>query len=108
MNGSEQVVDKSGRELAALADECRREAGSDMTLAVDLMIERVQRDEPLYRLLHDPLTRNACFDWLKRSYADVRQDGGPLPRLSPDDREARVRARAEATRLSMEALRTRR
>ncbi len=108
MNGSEQLVDGSGVELAALADECRREAGSDITAAVDLMIERVQRDEPLYRRLHDPLTRNACFDWLKRSYADAQQEGGPLPRLSPVDREARARARAEAIRQAAEGLRTRR
>lgn len=112
MNGSDQVAeqaaDGSGTELATLADACRREAGSDIALAVDLMIERVRRDEPLYRRLHDPLTRNACFDWLKRSYADAQQDGGPLPRSSPADQEARARARAEATRQAMETLRTRR
>ncbi len=108
MNGSEQMVDGSGTELAALADECRREAGSDIAVAVDLMIERVQRDEPLYRRLHDPLTRNACFDWLKRSYADAQQEGGPLPRVSPADEEAGARARAEATRQAMAAFITRR
>jgi len=108
MNGSEQVADTLDTGLAALADECRREAGTDIVRAVELMIERVQRDEPLYRRLHDPLTRNACFDWLRRSYAEAQQNGGPLPRASAADAEARARARAEATRQSMEGLRPRR
>ena len=108
MNDSAQMTDTSDTELTALANECRREAGSDIVLAVDLMTERLRGNEPLYRRLHDPLTRNVCLDWLKRSYADAQECGGPVPRSSPVDREARVRARAEATRLSMEALRPRR
>lgn len=108
MNDSELVANESDGELVALADECRREAGSDIVLAVELMMQRVQESEPLYRRLHDPLTRNACFDWLRRSFADAQQSGGPLPRSSPVDKEARARARAEATRVAMEELRTRR
>jgi hypothetical protein len=108
MNDSAQMTDASDTELTTLANDCRREAGSDIVLAADLMIERLQRNEPLYRRLHDPLTRNACLDWLKRSYSDAQESGGPVPRAAPVDREARVRARAEATRLSMEALRPRR
>jgi len=107
MNGSEQTADGSDTELAALADECRREAGSDIVLAVDLMIERVQGNEPLHRRLVDPLTRNACVDWLKRSYADA-QECGPLPCLSAAELKARGRARAEVTRQLTETLRTRR
>lgn len=105
---SEQATAPSDTELTALANECRREAGSDIVLAADLMTERLQRNEPLYHRLHDPLTRNACLDWLKRSYTDAQESGGPVPRLAPVDKEARARARAEATRLSMEALRPRR
>ena len=108
MNGSEQVADGSNTELAALANECRQEAGSDIVRAVDLMIERVQRNEPLHRRLLEPLTRDACFDWLKRSYADAQQYAVPPIRLSPAELEARVRARAEATRQFTEELRTRR
>jgi hypothetical protein len=108
MNCIEQVADRSDTELAALADECRRDAGSDIAHAVDLMIERVRHSEPLYHRLHDPLTRTACFDWLRRSYDGAQQSGGPLPLQSPADQDARARARAEATRLAMEALRPRR
>jgi hypothetical protein len=108
MNDSEQVADRPDSDLAALADECRREAGSDIARAADLMIARVQHNEPLYRRLHDPLTRNACLDWLKRSYAGSQESEGPLPRVPAVDQEARARARAEATRQAMEAVRTRR
>ncbi|HLH92536.1 MAG TPA: hypothetical protein VKX28_29255 [Xanthobacteraceae bacterium] len=108
MNGSEQLTDGSDTELAALANECRREAGSDIVRAVDLMIERVQRNEPLHRRLLDPLTREACRDWLNRSYADAQQNRAPLQRVSPAEVEARIRARAEVTRQFTEALRTRR
>ena len=108
MNGSEQVVDESDTELAALANECRQEAGGDIVRAVDLMIERVQRNEPLHRRLVDPLTRDACVDWLNRSYADAQQHARPLVRMSPAELEARARARAEATREYTESYRTRR
>ena len=108
MNSSGQVADGSDTELAALANECRQEAGSDIVRAVDLMIERVQRNESLHRRLLDPLTRDACFDWLKRSYADAQQYAAPLMRLSPAELEARVRARTEATREYTESYRTRR
>src|ERR1700751_1584060 len=107
MDSIEQVADRPDTELAALADECRRDAGADMAQAVDLMIERVRQNEPLYHRLHDPLTRNACFDWMKRSYDGAQQSGGPVPRQSPADQDARARARAEATRVLMEALRPR-
>ena len=108
MNGSGQVTDGSDSELAALANECRQEAGSDIVRAVDLMIERVQRNEPLHRRLLDPLTRDACVDWLNRSYADAQQSRTALQRVSPAEVEARIRARAEVTRQFTEALRTRR
>jgi len=108
MDDSRQVTDASDTELTAVAAECRREAGNDIVRAVDLMIERVRGNEPLYHRLHDPLTRNVCFDWLRRSYADAEECGGPLPRLSVADTNTRARARAEATRQAMEALRTRR
>jgi len=107
MDRNEQVVDTSDTGLAALADGCLREADSDIMLAVDLMIERVQRNDSLYRRLHAPLTRGACLDWLKRSYADAQQRDAPVRRLSSAE-EARIRARAEAMREAMEALRTRR
>ena len=96
MNGSEQVADGSDTELAALANECRQEAGSDIVRAVDLMMERVQRNEPLHRRLVDPLTRDACVDWLNRSYADAQQSRAALQRVSAAEVEARIRARAAA------------
>jgi hypothetical protein len=94
-------------DLAAVADECRKAAGDDIGRAADIMAERVKSDDPLFRLLHDPLTRNACYDWLKKSFEIAEQPSGPAPMLSPAEHAARAKARAEATRQTLDGLKIR-
>ncbi len=93
--------------IADIADECRKQAGDDIARAADIMIERIRHDEPLYRMLHDPLTRSACYDWLSKSYQPAGQINSPLPVLSAAEQAARSEARAEATRKSLIGLKSR-
>jgi hypothetical protein len=108
MTDIKQAIEKGLIDLAAVADECRKEAGDDIGRATDIMAERVKGDDPLYRLLHDPLTRNACYDWLKKSFEGAQQSPGPAPVISAAQEAARARARAEATRMALDGLRARR
>jgi hypothetical protein len=97
-----QINDETNLDLAAIADECRQQAGDDIWRATDMMIERIKSDDPLYRQLHDPLTRGACYDWMKKAFAFAEQPSGPLPVVSAAEQAARSKARAEATRLTLE------
>ena len=108
MTDIQQAIEKGHQDLAAIADECRKQAGDDIGRAADIMTERVKSDDPLYRLLHDPLTRNACYDWLKKSFETAQQPVGPSPMISASQQAARAKARAEATRHALEGLKAQR
>ena len=100
-------AEKTDMDLAAVADECRKEAGDDIGRAADIMTERVKKSDPLYRQLHDPLTRNACYDLLKKSFDLAEQPSGPSPVSSAAEQAARAKARAEATGRAMAGLKLR-
>jgi len=107
MSDFDEAIDKENLDLAAIADECRKEAGDDIGRAADIMTERVKKSDPLYRLLHDPLTRNACYDWLRKSFELAEQPSGPTPVQSAAEQAARAKARAEATGRAMASLKLR-
>src|SRR5215472_1334854 len=46
MSDFDEAIDKENLDLAAIADECRKEAGDDIGRAADIMTERVKKSDP--------------------------------------------------------------
>ena len=74
-----------------VARECLAKAGGNLIAATELMVKMVEKDSGLYRALHDPLTRAACYDAVARQLRSTRSAVWNAPATQPSSGALRGR-----------------
>ena len=74
--------------VSSLAEDCMERSKHVPSIAADLMVKRLNRDEQLYAALHDKLMLQACVEAcslvMRRDRYDTRRQVFPTPPMNTD------------------------
>src|ERR1035437_1534088 len=75
--------DEEPQTPATVARECLAKSDGNLIAATELMVRTVEKDSGLYRALHDPLTRAACYDAVSQQTRSARSAVWNAPLAQP-------------------------
>jgi hypothetical protein len=84
-------------DLRHLAEEFLDDADGDVQRATELMVEKLEDDERLFRQLMQPLLQEACYRVVSEIFRARRAAIWQQPQPSPAEHQSRVRVLANAT-----------